>query len=58
MVINRIMCTSKTLTDLCFTKRKLKTKDIFAKTVYGVLVVKMCSRNIKKIVWALMVDNL
>ena len=50
MVINRIMCTSKTLTDLCFTKRKLKTKDIFAKTVYGVLVVKMCSRNIKKIV--------
>ena len=30
------------LTDLCFTKQGIKTKNIFAKVVYSVLVVKMC----------------
>ena len=58
MVINRIMCISKTLTDLCFTKQKIKTKNTFAKVVYSVLVVKMCWQNIKKLVWALMVHSL
>ena len=52
------MCTSKILTDLCFTKQKIKTKNTFAKVVYSVLVVKMCWQNIKKFVWALMVQNL
>ena len=42
MVINRIMYISKILTDLCFTKQKIKTKNTFAKVVYSVLVVKMC----------------
>ena len=42
MVINRIMCTSKILTDLYSTKQKIKTKNTFAKVVYSVLVVKMC----------------
>ena len=42
MVINRIMCISKILTDLCFTKQKIKTKNTFVKVVYSVLVVKMC----------------
>ena len=42
MVINGIMYTSKTLTDLCFIKQKIKTKNTFAKVVYSVLVVKMC----------------
>ena len=42
MVINPIMCISKTLTDLCLTKQRIKTKSIFARAVYSVLVVKMC----------------
>ena len=58
MVINRIICISMTLTDLCVTKQVTKTKNTFAKVVYGVLVVKMCWENIKKLVWALMVHNL
>ena len=37
-----IMCTSKILTDLCFTKQKIKTKDSFVEVVYSVLVAKMC----------------
>ena len=41
MVINHIMYTSKILTDLCFTKQRIKTKNNFAKVVYSVLVVKM-----------------
>ena len=58
MVINRIMCTSKILTDLCFIKQKIKAKNAFENAVYSVLVVKMCRQNIKKFVWALMVHNL
>ena len=57
MVINRIMCISKILTDSCFTEQRIKTKNTFAKVVYSVLVVKMCWQNIKKFVWALMVHN-
>ena len=40
--INHIMCTSKILTDLCFAKQKIKTKNGFVKVVYSVLVAKMC----------------
>ena len=36
------MSTSKTLTDLCFTKQRIKTKNTFVRVVYIVLVVKMC----------------
>ena len=36
-----IMCASKILTDLRFTKQKTKTKSTFSKVVYSVLVVKM-----------------
>ena len=36
------MCTSKILTDLCFAKQRIKTKNTFAKVAYSVLVVKMC----------------
>ena len=57
MMINHIMCTSKILTDFCFIKQKIKTKNGFVEVVYNVLVVKMCWQNIKKIVWALMVNN-
>ena len=42
MVINHIMCTSKILTDLCFTKQRIKTKNTFVRVVYGALVVQMC----------------
>ena len=42
MVINRIMCTLKILTDLFFTRQRIKTKNTFAKVVYCVLVVKIC----------------
>ena len=41
MEINQTMCTSKILTDLCFTKHKIKIKNNFAKVVYSVLAVKM-----------------
>ena len=36
------MCTLKILTDLYFTKERIKTKNTFAKVVYSVSVVKMC----------------
>ena len=35
------MCKSKILTDLFFTKQKIKTKNTFTKVVYSVLLVKM-----------------
>ena len=57
MMINDIMCTSKILIDLCFVKQKIKSKNGSVKVVYNVLVLKMCCQNIKKIVWALMVNN-
>ena len=41
MMINCIMCTSKILIDLCFTKQKLQTKNTFVRIVYCVLVVKI-----------------
>ena len=34
------MCTSKILTDLCFTKQKIKTKNTFARVASNVFVVK------------------
>ena len=40
MVINPNTCTSKVLTDLCFTKQRIKTKNTFVKVVYSVLVAK------------------
>ena len=49
MEISHITCISKILTDLCFTKQKTQTKNIFARVVYSVLVVKMCWQKIKKI---------
>ena len=36
-----IMCISKILTNLCFTKQRMKIKNIFAKVVSSVLVVKV-----------------
>ena len=39
MKTSHIMCISKTLTDLCFTKQKIKAKNAFVKVVYMVLVV-------------------
>ena len=48
MVINRIMCTPKILTDLCFTKQRIKTKNTFAKVVYSIVVVKMCWQKHKE----------
>ena len=36
-----VMCTSKILTDLYFTKQKIKTKNGFVEVVYSVLVVKV-----------------
>ena len=58
MMMNHIMCTSKILTDLCFTKQETKTKNGSAEAVCNVLLVKMCWQNIKKIGWKLMVNNL
>ena len=52
MMINRTMCTLKILKYLCFTKQKIKTKNIFVKAVWGVSVAKMRWQSIKKIVWA------
>ena len=41
MKTNHTKCISKTLIDLYFTKRKIKTKNTFVKVVYTVLVVKI-----------------
>ena len=41
------MCISKILTDLCFTKQRIKTKNAFVRVVYSALVVKMCRQSIK-----------
>ena len=57
MKTSHIMCI-KILTDLCFTKQRIKTKNTFARVVGSVLVVKMCWQSIKKFVWTLMVHNL
>ena len=41
MKTSHIMRISKLLTDLCFTKQRIKTKNTFAKDFYSVLVVKI-----------------
>ena len=43
--VNRIICTSKVLTDLSFTKQKIKTKNGFVDVVYSVLVVKVLIKH-------------
>ena len=58
MKISHIMCTSKILTDLCFTKQRIKTKNTFARVVYSALIVENYWESIKKFVWALMEHNL
>ena len=45
MMINHIMYTSKILTDLCFTKQKIKIYNTFAKVGNSVLVVKCSDRT-------------
>ena len=40
MKTSHIMCISKILTDLCFTKQKIKTKNTFARVASNVFVVK------------------
>ena len=37
---NRIMCTSKILTHLCFIKQNIKIRNCFVKVVYNALVMK------------------
>ena len=41
MIKNHIMCTSKILIDLSFTKQKIKTKNGFVEVIYSVLVGKV-----------------
>ena len=48
-MISHIVCTSKILTDLCFTKQKIKTKTGFVGVVYSVLVVRECVDKALKI---------
>ena len=50
MKISHIMCTSKILTDLCFTKQRIKTKNTFARVVYSALIVENYWESIKKFV--------
>ena len=57
MKTSHIRCTSKILTDLCFAKQSIKTKNTFGKVVYCVFVLKMCWQSIKKFFWALMAHN-
>ena len=45
MKTSHIMCISKISTDLCFTKQRIKTKSIFARVVYSVLVIKSIGRT-------------
>ena len=58
MKASHIMTTLKVLTDLCFVKQKIKTKNTFPKVVYGVLVVKIFWTFLKKFAWKLMAHNL
>ena len=58
MKTSHIMCMSKILAGLCFTKQRIKTKNYFVRVVCSVLLLKMCWQKINKFVWALMVDNL
>ena len=58
MKTSHIMCASKILTDLCFTKQRKKLKNTFQRVVYNVLVVTLCWQCIKMFVWALMAHNL
>ena len=58
MKTSHMMCISKILTDLSFTKQRIKTKNTFVRVVYSVSVVETYWQNIKKFVWALMADNL
>ena len=48
MKTSHIMRTSKILTNLCFTKPKIKVKNTFVKVVYSALLVKMYWPNIMK----------
>ena len=45
MMINHIMCISKILSDLCFTKQKIKAKNGFVEVVYSVLVVNVLIKH-------------
>ena len=45
MKINLIMCISKSLTDLCAIKQKIKIKNIFVNVVYNILIVKKFDRT-------------
>ena len=38
MMINHILCTLKILTNLCFTKQKIKIENGFVEVVYSVSV--------------------
>ena len=49
MLKNHIMCTSKILTDLCFTKQKIKTKNGFVEVVYSVLVGNCVYKTLRKL---------
>ena len=42
MAINHIKGTLKILTDLCFTKQRIKTNNGFVEAIYSVLVIKIC----------------
>ena len=39
MKTSHIMCTSKILRDLCYTKQRIRTRKSFANVVYSILVV-------------------
>ena len=57
MKTSLIMYTSKILTGSCFTKKRIKTKNTFAKVVYSVSVVGKYWQNVK-FVWELMAHSL
>ena len=42
LITNQILCSSKVLTDLCFTKQKIKIKNTFVRIAYNAFVVKIC----------------
>ena len=48
MMINHIMYTLQILTDLCFIKQKIKTKNTFVRVVYSAFVVRMCWQKHKE----------
>ena len=49
MMINHIICTSKILADLCFTRQKIKIKNGFVEVAYNVKEDRLSINGVKSV---------